>query len=587
MLAYRRIIVFTLAILGLCSVSVVSIITLAQVQPADIENHQDFRSGGATLPDMDANSPGPSSRTGIGPPPRIGPNARVNDPQTPFPDGLLGRSEITVAAINGGQQIVVGFNDAQGFCGPPFGVPCTPESPAGLSGFGFSTDGGLTGTDGGAPDPALFGNVFTRGDPWLDRGSFGGNTFFYANLSIDATTGADLGVSVHRGHFNGGSFASEDVRVFNAPNAVNLCQVFGAPSGTLAPCDFYDKEAITVDKKGSPDGYVSVTNFIATCGFAQHGFGQIEVWRTHDGGDTWLGPVIVSLDQSDLGCPGGILQQSSNPAIGPNGEVFVAWQFGPHLGPTSTGAEIRVARSLDGGVTFSTPVTVAPINSMRNNPPVGYNRDRINDHPRIFVATEGPNRGRVYVAYYSAVATVTAGSLSACPAPNIGSICRAQRLTSSQVFVSFSDDQGITWTQVPVAPAPPSTGLKRWWPVVTVEPGGNVDVIYYESQEIPTTSNPTCTISVGGGLRRRGTANSLVNTFWTQSTDGGATYSAPVMVSTATSNWCTAARNIRPNFGDYIGSEAGGNRILPAWADGRNGVPDAFFAQILGAGKSK
>ncbi len=87
--------------------------------------------------------------------------------------------------------------------------------------------------------------------------------------------------------------------------------------------------------------------------------------------------------------------------------------------------------------------------------------------------------------------------------------------------------------------------------------------------------------------RRRGAANSLVNTFWAQSRDGGATYDAPVMVSTATSNWCTAATNIRPNFGDYIGSEAGGNRILPVWGDGRNGVPDVFFAQIQGAGKSK
>jgi hypothetical protein len=25
---------------------------------------------------------------------------------------------------------------------------------------------------------------------------------------------------------------------------------------------------------------------------------------------------------------------------------------------------------------------------------------------------------------------------------------------------------------------------------------------------------------------------------------------------------------------------------LPVWADGRNGVPDVFFSQALGAGKS-
>jgi len=48
-----------------------------------------------------------------------------------------------------------------------------------------------------------------------------------------------------------------------------------------------------------------------------------------------------------------------------------------------------------------------------------------------------------------------------------------------------------------------------------------VDVVYYERQETTVVSNPFCTINVGGGIRRRGTANSLVNTFWAQSLDGG------------------------------------------------------------------
>jgi hypothetical protein len=332
--------------------------------------------------DLGAMAPGQVSPTGGGRPPRVGPNLRANAAQLPLPDGLLGRSETTVAATSDAQSIIVGFNDAQGFCGAPFGAPCTPESPAGLSGFAFSTDGGLTFTDGGAPDPALSpgGNVFTRGDPWLDRGGSDNLTFYYANLAVDATTGAGLGVSVHRGHFDGfGGFAFQDVRTFNAPNAPN---------------DGYDKEAIATAKDLSGAGYVTVTNFIEVCGVQQAGFGQIEVWRTHDGGNTWSGPVVVSPDMTDPGCLGGILQQSSVPAIGPNGEVYVAWQLGPHLGPTGTSAKIAIARSLDGGVTFGAPVVVANINSMRNDPPVGYNRDRLNDHPRIAVATSGPFKGR-------------------------------------------------------------------------------------------------------------------------------------------------------------------------------------------------
>ncbi len=86
-------------------------------------------------------------------------------------------------------------------------------------------------------------------------------------------------------------------------------------------------------------------------------------------------------------------------------------------------------------------------------------------------------------------------------------------------------------------------------------------------------------------MRRVGPASSLVNTFWSRLTDGGASFATPMMVSSATSNWCTTVSNIRPNFGDYIGSTSGGNRVLALWADGRNGVPDSFYAQGLG-GKS-
>jgi hypothetical protein len=65
---------------------------------------------------------GPTSPTGTGRPPRIGPNTQVNAPQQPFPNGLLGRSETAIATSEDGTNILVGFNDAQGFCFPLFPV---------------------------------------------------------------------------------------------------------------------------------------------------------------------------------------------------------------------------------------------------------------------------------------------------------------------------------------------------------------------------------------------------------------------------------------------------------------------------------
>lgn len=537
----------------------------AQVVPVD---HEEFLSGGALDPVLDVTA-GPESPTGTGRPPRVGPNRRANGAQAFFPAGLVGRSETSIASTDDGQLAVSGWNDAQGFCGAPFGNACTPQSPPGLSGYASSTDGGLTWTDGGAPP--VIDHIFTRGDPWLDRGGLDGSTFYYANLAVHDQTGATLGISVHRGHFGGGSFAWEDAQTFDSPR-----------NAATPGADFYDKEAIAAAKDGSGAAYVSVTNFQELCGNPQFGFGQIEVWRTHDGGATWEGPAIAGPEAADSVAACGVtgtLQQSSVPAVGPDGEVYVVWQFGPTFSPaTSLNAQIRLARSLDGGATFDPSVKVADINSMRQNPPVGYSRGRINDHPRIAVATSGPNRGRIYVTFYSAVSPTAAGQT-------------VQNLTSSQAFVSHSDDKGASWSApVPIAPAVPSTGVKRFWPVVNVEPGGNVDVVYYESRETQATANPTdieCSVSISRVLRRRGVNSSLVDTFWAQSTDGGATFNAPLKVSTATSNWCTAASNIRPNFGDYIGASVGGNRILAAWADSRNGVVDSFYAQILGAGKSQ
>jgi hypothetical protein len=519
--------------------------------------------------------------------PGVGPNVQVNAPQQPFPNGLLGRSETTVAASNSGKLLLAGFNDAQGFCGPPFGSPCTAENPPGLSGYSFSTDGGLTWTDGGAPDPALSpgGNVFTRGDPWMDRGGSDGQTFYYSNLAVDMFTGASLGVSVDRGHFKGKSFAFEDVHTFNTPN----------------PNDSYDKDAFAAAKDGSGAAYGSITNFIEVCGIPAFGFGQIELWRTHDSGNSWQGPTIVSPDMTFITDPTnpdcgltGTVQQGSAPAIGPNGEVYVTWLAGPTFtGPggsiESTNGSIQVARSLDGGVTFGSAVTVASTNiSFLRTSPAGYNRFNRLDSPRIAVATTGRNHGRVYVTFTSETAPAPIPGTVTCPSGlPAGSVCVGQDPLSEEAFISFSDDRGLTWsTPGPVAPPVPPTGVKRMWPVPSVEPGGNVDVVYYESQETSTPLNPECVEDISfTNVYRVGPANSLVDTFAANSRDGGQTFGAPVKVTTVTSNWCTTVTDIVPNFGDYIGGTSGANRVMPIWADGRNGIPDTFFAPFLGPGK--
>ena len=504
--------------------------------------------------------------TGSGRPPRIGTNVFANGPQSGPPAGLVGRSETTLTVH--GQQIVAGWNDAQGFCGVPFGSVCTPQSPAGLSGYGYSTDGGQTWVDGGGPDP--FGGVLSRGDPWLDNN--GAGVYYYANLAVNQTTAASLGVGVWRGAFTDTGFAWSDVKTFDSP-------------GNVVPNDdFYDKEALVAGKNVyANDAYVSLTNFQQLCGIQQNGFGQIEVWRTHDAGATWQGPAIAGPEAPDSAADcgnSGTLQQSSVPAIAPNGDLYVVWQYGPTFasnGSFGAGAAIKFAKSTDGGVTFSTPSTVASINSMRANPPIGYNRARNNDHPRIDVATTGKYKGRIYVTYYS----------SASPVPSTGNPVTAQTLVNVQTYLRYSDNGGQTWSSPKeiggALPSPLPTGvgaIKRWWPDVSVSPGGEVHVVYVEEQATQQTANPTdieCSRTTDGGTRV-GPYASLVDTFWTYSTDGGASFSMPLKLSSGTSPWCThlgnVISNIRPNMGDYIDAQAGpGLKVYGLWADGRDVGP--------------
>lgn len=502
-----------------------------------------------------------------GPGPEVSANVQVNDSQVPFPNNMPGRNTATLAASEDGKSLLAGWDDFQGFCGPPTNRPCTPPDPVGLSGYAFSTDGGLSWTDGGAPFP--IGLAQTAGHPWVDRGGAEGDETFYFTSRMRVAHLGSAGIGIHRGSFGAGTFVWDDMQIINSPN----------------PDDFYSRQAVAAAKDGSGAAYIALSNAIEICGVPGGGLGQIEVWRTHDSGDTWQGPVVVSPDTLTPDCSQGTLQVAPVPAVGPKGEVYVIWQYGPFAAPDGSIAPtsaIAFSRSLDGGVTFSAPQPLVTFNNMRDNPPVGYGKNRMNDQPRIAVATSGEHQGRIYVTYYQSVQPVQG-------------LASAQSVVSSNIYILYSDDQGQTWSapQEIVGPVP-ATGVKRFWPTVAVRPGGDVDVVYLESQERQITLDPVdieCNVPFGNlaTTRRRGPVSSLVDTYWIQSRDGGVTFGEPVRVSEETSNWCTAnyifVSSLYSNYGDYLGIATGGNRTLTVWPDSRTGFVDVFFAQIKGKDK--
>lgn len=617
--------------LALCMGMVASVLAAAPARAASVApapttsfsgfpaQHQEFL-GTASYEDVfgtDAGGTPSSDGSGEAPQISVGPNVRVNAPQVPFPNGLLGRSETTIAVGQEGTNMVAGWNDANGFLKAPFTVPSAIPGTPGLSGFGFSTDGGKTWTDQGPPalfpasTPFFSGNVVTRGDPWLVTAPVDGtDTFYYANLAVfenlDSNNNpVDAGVSVHRGTFGDTGFAWNDLHLLSAPNA---------------PFDFYDKEAIAArEVDGRTIVVVSVTNFIGIstpgtnplfCQFAG-GFGQIEVWRSSDGGDSFQGPVIAGPDQTDVAadpnCGTGTLNQGSMPVIGPHGEVYVAWTRGPSFVGGALVAEpseqIVAVASRNGGRTFSPPVVIQTIVPGRQNPPVGYNRNRYNDFPRLAVS----DSGRVFAVFQDAVAAGNAGigggdtiCLPASGLRSPGAPCSdpTQRRVKvgggadMDIYLSASNDRGATWSEPTLINPVAGDDKIQFWPVVSIGEEGQVNVVYYESREVHISADPLaidCTVSIGGGLARRSLRASLVDTFFAQSTDGGKTFGTPVRVSSVTSNWCKGTVNIRPNFGDYIGATTVGDTTFGVWADDRNtillnGVPrnvvDVLYATI-------
>jgi hypothetical protein len=307
--------------------------------PGFPESHKYFLGGGSYMAyfglDESAVVPPPDRGPGgTGMPPRVGGNTQMNAVQSPPPAGLLGRSETAIASDPSGRFLLAGWNDADGFCGPPFNSgACSGPLDIGLSGYAFSADGGRSWIDGGAPFPlaAPAGLKVTRGDPWMDTGGPGQKTYYYANLVVDSTTSNPGfgGMSVHRGEFKAGAFSFDHAVFIPQPN----------PN----PADFLDKEAMCAGKGdfSQDDVAVSVTNFAEVAGIPFFGFGQIEAYVSIDRATSFPTRTIVQPDET-LSVPlnEGIINQGSTCAYGPNGELYLAWERGylsPFFGQAAAG----------------------------------------------------------------------------------------------------------------------------------------------------------------------------------------------------------------------------------------------------------
>ena len=268
-------------------------------------------------------------------------NVRVNDPAADsHQTDQTTQSETAIAVA--GSNVVVGWNDSQQSLQPFF------TAASNLNGYGFSSNGGSTWTDGGTiPNAPAQNNV---GDPWLAADRAG--NFYYASLAYDIFNNS-LGIGVAK--------STDGGRTFSAP-------VTASPTGGF----FYfgDKDAMTVGPdpaiKTRDDIYVTWDD--SACDETAC-FNGLPVAHSTDGGATWN---IVYADKFAFDDTSGCSFAQyigAQPLVDPkDGTLYVAAERFAVTDPLCDGSgpvtmDQSIFKSTDGGLTFGSRVVIGTVTS--------------------------------------------------------------------------------------------------------------------------------------------------------------------------------------------------------------------------------
>src|SRR5713101_1365421 len=430
-------------------------------------------------------------------------------------------------------NLISGSNDE---IGEPACTNTTPSScpfVSGVqsSGFYASFNGGKTWPCQGLIDLSAF-HEYSFGDPSQAFDSTG--NAYYGTLAFPfPPTTEELATGLQADFFiaksaDGGCTYSSTAKV----------------SGS-SPAQFDDKDAITADANpNSPfhdNVYAAWTKFAKPGG---KGFGgdQIFFSRSTDGGASFSNPSPISPGYNNNHVGG---RQGAAVKVGPDGTVYVVWQDTVNKQTVE-----RLAISHDGGATFpGQNITVATVTDEFVNPaPASSFRQDARTFPSFSIAANGT----LYVAWANRTGDPTSGH--------------------AVVLVTHSTN-GLKWS-APIL-AGDVTGRSAFFASVAAGTGKNVNVAFLALDDVPTGTAP------GAGVVH-------YDAYLVQSTNGGATFSSPVVISSASSDPDGSSTNsLAAQFlGDYITAVADSSHIYAVWTDSRNATPcaavDAFRAGTAG-----
>src|SRR5712691_10067363 len=195
---------------------------------------------------------------------------------------------------------------------------------------------------------------------------------------------------------------------------------------TTSPSTLNDKPWTAIDTHASSPFqgriYVSWTRFIFSATTGAYVQSTIILAYYTDGGQTFSTPELVS--------PNVLYSQGSHVMVGPDGTVYVLWDGDTRFGPFDS---TWVAKSTDGGVTWSKPVAIAPLIDISSPTNAVF---RVNSFPAGDVA---PN-GDVYAAW-------STEALNTASAYGVDSTCFSGSTSChAAVYWSESINGGSTWT---------------------------------------------------------------------------------------------------------------------------------------------
>jgi hypothetical protein len=373
----------------------------------------------------------------------------------------------------------------------------------------FSSDGGSTwgGVDLPLPPSKTKSGLDFGSDPSLTFDS--SNNLFYSYIVV--YFGAGNGV-------NGSEMAV--ARSTDGGKTYPTAKFFDFQDGSN---HFNDKPMITADANvNSPFRDNVYIAWDASSGGSIGG--GVRFARSTDHGATFR-----SLRIDDLNGPGQSI--GASPAVGPNGEVYVAWN-------DYKANAIVFNRSFDGGQTWDIPKTIST-KTLRFEialPAESFRAALV--YPSLDVdRSNSSHRGRIY--------------------------CSWMDLTPAKVtdiFLSYSDNQGVTWsspTRVADQTSTPVDRFNHWMSVDAVT--GDVNVAFYDTRNDTT------------GFRYQ------TDYYLARSTDGGASFpGADIRVSNTSSNehdcnglFPCLGINYGNQQGDYEGLVSFGGYSYPIWTDSR------------------